>query len=573
MSFFSGKSSARNATQQIQTLQRRLDIATLCLEKISEGNFNLTLDQGMQEMQDENNFHFVETLERLKEKLRAYALRDQERLWTAEGISKFMNLIKGDNLGQGDFYDRILSFLIQYLGANQGGIFLLNNQDPADIFLELNACYAYGKKKFLDKRIEIGQGLLGQCFLEKETALFTNIPKNYITITSGLGESTPGFLMMVPIKYNKDVIGIIEVAAFRQLQPFQVEFVEKIAETLASVTLNLRNTQRVDQLLQESEVKAKKLQDQEEDLRQNIETLQITQEDMRRNQLELDRQSRLMKFIIDNIPFPIFVKDEKGRYTVVNKAEARLFNLSDKELIGKDDSSFVSDDDEWKVIRDSDERVLNSETPMELPLQSFTTQNGQRYIFKTTKIPFNNEVTGKKNILGVSIDLTEKLQLEKKLFHEQQISSHNTLINVAGRQRMLSQKIGFYCQTLMRGKTEYAQLLRDAIELHEHSLEIIQFGGIPRGLQPSGSLTAADDTLLPYLENIKNIWAPFKAAALKILSLGSEKHPKPESDKLQAMELCLTFIEENCEHLLKVNDQLMQVCMKINQSKLTEVYQ
>jgi PAS domain S-box-containing protein len=565
MSFFSGKFSDRDSSaRQIKTLQQRLQIATSCFQKISDGNFSLSLDALTDSSQDEAGKQFHETLIRLQEKLHGYASRDKEALWTAEGISKFMNLIKGDDLGRADFYHRILSFLIQYLQANQGGIFLLNDYDPTDTFLELTACYAYGQQKHLEKRIEIGQGVLGQCFLEKETTILTNIPQNYINITSGLGEATPGCLMLVPIKYHQQVIGIIEIASFEKTEKYQIAFIEKIAETLASVTLNLKNTQRVDQLLKESEIKARKLQEQEEHLRENIESLQISQEEMRRHQQDLNRQSNLMKFIIDNIPFPIFVKDEKGRYTLVNKAEARLFNLSDKDLIGKDDSAFVHDDDEWKVIRDSDERVLASDTPMELPLQSFSTQNGQRYVFKTTKIPFVNEMTGNKNILGVSIDLTEKMQLEKKLFHEQQISSQNTLMNVVGRQRMLSQKIGFYCQTIRRGKKEFLPLLQDAIDLHEHSLRVIETGGDPKGMPHASSLEAVDTTLSPYLDKIKEVWGPFRKAALEICT-------QPGND--QVIDPALNLIEGTCETLLHVNDQLMQACLKKNQAHLTTVYQ
>lgn len=549
-----------------QTLETRLNIATSYLEEIAEGNFKIELNAS-DRAQDESAKNFNNTLIRLRDKLLQYAEKDQQRLWAAEGLSRFMSLIKGDTLSQKDFYDRILSFLIKFLNANQGGIFLLNDLDKDDLHLELSACYAYGKKKFQEKRVEIGQGLLGQTFLEKETAIFTNIPANYIHITSGLGESTPGFLMVVPLKYNDQVLGVLEIASFEPLEKYQIEVVEKIMESLASVSINIRNAYRVDQLLQESEVKAQVLLDQEENLRQNIEELRSTQEGMLRNEAELARQSALMKFIIDNIPFPIFVKDEKGRYAIVNKAEARLFNLTDKELVGKDDRQFVADEDEWKVIHESDEKVLASEQAVELPLQSFTTPNGTRYIFKTTKIPFLNEVTGKRNILGVSIDLTEKLQLEKKLFQEKLISSQNTFINIVGRQRMLSQKIGFYCQTLARGKKHFSSLLENAIALHEHSLNVIEFGGIPKGLANTELIPAADESLLVYINKIKKIWSVYQSAANKILTLSMER-----SIDSADLEKQLCFIEDNSEILLQANDDLMQACLSINAEKIAEVY-
>src|SRR5690606_11600435 len=159
------------------------------------------------------------------------------------------------------------------------------------------------------------------------------------------------FLLLIPIKFNNVVLGVIELAYFKKPEKYQIEFAEKITENMASVTLNLRHAKRAQILFDESVQKAKALQEQEEILRQNVEELVATQEEMKRHQQEVDRQSALLKFIVDNIPFPIFVKDEMGRYELVNNAETRLFNMDEKDVLGKDDSHFVKSAKEWDVIR------------------------------------------------------------------------------------------------------------------------------------------------------------------------------------------------------------------------------
>lgn len=477
--------------KEIAALEERLSLATRCIEEISNGSFDITVTDRLSLPGDDGE-QFVNMLHRMKERMSTYSIKEQERAWVAEGVSRFMDLIRNNNTEHADFYDKILSQLVRYIEANQGGIFLVNDNNRSDIFLELTACYAYGKKKFLEKRIEIGQGLLGQCYLERETSRYTSIPDAYVKITSGLGEATPKFILIVPMKHNDEVLGMIELASFQVIESYKIEFIEKIAENIASATFSMQNANKVKQLFKESQLKAKMLQEQEEELRQNLEELVATQEEMKRNQKELDQKTSLQKFILDNIPFPVFVKDEKGKYSLVNKAEAKLFNLTDKELIGRDDSDFVANAEEWKVIQASDEKVMASDEPVELPLQYFTTTQGASYVFKTTKVPFVNNVTGKKNILGVSIDLTEKLTLEKKLLHEKTISGNNLLINIVGRQRMLSQKIGFYAGTLLRGKKKNTSLLHDAIELFEHSLQIIRYGGMPMGVAAESPLPECD---------------------------------------------------------------------------------
>jgi PAS domain S-box-containing protein len=542
-------------SKRIAILQERLDLATRSLEKISGGSFELELPPYAADLLDDNGKVFYQTLQSVKEKLTEYAIREYEQKWIAEGMNQFMKVMTGNDRTSDDFYDQVLKYIVQYTEGNQGGIFLLNDTDSEDPFLELTSAYAYGKKKFEHKRIELGEGMLGQCFLENETSYVTHVPKDYTKITSGLGEATPRSLIMLPMRYDGKVVGIIELAYFKSLENYKRKFLEKVTESITTVTLNLRNTKRAQELSAESVRKARMLQQQEEELRQNVEELMATQEEMRRQQSEIQAQTELMKIIIDNIPFPIFVKDEKGKYTIVNKAEARLFNLEDKDLIGKDDSQFVSNAEEWDVIRKSDQKVLQLNEPVELPLQNFTTVGGKSYIFKTTKVPFVNSITGKKNILGVSIDLTEKLSLEKKLLNEKRINQNNTFINIAGRQRMLSQKIGFYCETLVRGKVEHASFLRDAIELHEHSLQVLRYGGLPIGITTDSPLPPLDQELVPGMENVEVIWNLYKSAAENILYF----YLTEDKTGFQSHQIdnWITTVEDNAEALLNAHNKFM----------------
>jgi PAS domain S-box-containing protein len=569
MLFTKNPKKKRALLERITTLEERLKIATDYLKKISEGNHAFTLPVATGQ-EDEDNKLFRDTLYKTQTRITEYTHQDRERAWIAEGMTKFMEIIQGDRT-QADFYDKVLTMIIRYTGTVQGGIFMLNDQDPQDAYLELKACYAYSRKKFVDRKVGVGQGMLGQCFLEKETSIFTTVPHNYFDITSGLGEATPRYLIIVPLKYDQEVMGVIELASFNPLEKFKVEFIEKITENLASVALNIQHAAKATRLYEESQQKAKRLIEQEETLRQNIEELVATQEEMKRHQQELDQRTYLMKFIIDNIPFPIFVKDDKGRYMLVNQSEAKLFNLKDTELIGKDDSHFVANEDEWQVIKESDERVLSSSEPLELPIQHFTTELGSSYIFKTTKIPFVNNVTGKKNILGVSIDLTEKLDLEKKLLHERSINGINTLINLTGRQRMLTQKIGFYAEMVVKGKLTQLPELKSAIDLFEHSLQVIKDGGMPMGIASENPLPEAEDSLISYITRIEKVWKSYKDAAKKIVYYVTFQDATTAGVKTYELEKCVGYIEDHAEELLSLNDDLMLACIQLNEEKVSVV--
>ena len=174
-------------------------------------------------------------------------IEDEQRNWATAGIAKFSDILRHDNDKLDTLSYNVLSSLVEYLGANQGGIFIINSTDGPESFSELVACYAYDRRKYLQKRIEMGEGLVGRCILEKETIYLTDIPENYIKINSGMGEATPRSLILVPLEVNDEVFGVIEIASFSNLQAYQREFVEKIAEivasTISTVKINMQNDQ------------------------------------------------------------------------------------------------------------------------------------------------------------------------------------------------------------------------------------------------------------------------------------------------------------------------------------------
>jgi PAS domain S-box-containing protein len=120
-----------------------------------------------------------------------------------------------------------------------------------------------------------------------------------------------------------------------------------------------------------------------------------------------------LKIILDNIPFPVFIKDESGKYLMVNGHEADLFGLPENEVIGKHDSDLIDQPEEIAIIRNSDEEVLRTKKSIELPNQSFSLPNGKTYIFKTHKMAFMNPINGRLNIMGFSVDITDTVNLDK----------------------------------------------------------------------------------------------------------------------------------------------------------------
>ena len=222
---------------------------------------------------------------------------DKKRAWTATGLSQFGELLRTIHLGEQKLFDTFVSQLVSYIGVNQGGLFVVENDNNKD-YLILKSCYAYERKKYIQKRVEIGEGLLGQAYLEKETIILTEIPERYTTITSGLGNATPSCIVIVPLIVNKEILGVLELAAFHVIEPYKIAFIEKLGENLAStISISKVNT-HTQRLLIQSQEQTELMRTQEEEMRQNMEELQATQEEMYRKNAEVEENQEKIKTIL-----------------------------------------------------------------------------------------------------------------------------------------------------------------------------------------------------------------------------------------------------------------------------------
>ncbi|MDJ1468625.1 GAF domain-containing protein [Cytophagaceae bacterium DM2B3-1] len=265
----------------VEKLANGLRETSLFAENIGKGNYKVE----HQPLSDKDVLG--NSLINMRDNLKRVAEEDKRRNWATEGLAKFGDVLRKNTSDLDELCDQIMSGLVKYTNANQGGLYIINDEiQGVEPYLELKACYAWDKKKYLEQKIYPGEGLAGQVWQEAEYVYMTEVPTNYITITSGLGEANPRSILIVPLKVNDQVYGVLEIASFNDFADFEIEFIEKMAESIASTLSSAKVNIRTQKLLQESTILTEQMRSQEEEMRQNMEELMATQEEMERKQHE-----------------------------------------------------------------------------------------------------------------------------------------------------------------------------------------------------------------------------------------------------------------------------------------------
>ncbi len=322
---------------------------------------------------------------------------EEERSWIAQGLAEFADILRKDNDNLELLSYNVISNLVKYLGAMQGGLFVVED-DGDGPYLDMKACFAYDRRKFIDKQINPGEGLVGMCYKEQKTTYITEIPQGYVDISSGLGDADPGSILIVPVQLNDKVYGCIELAALKEIEKYKIEFVEKISENIASTISSVRMNMETTRLLEKSRHQSEEMKNQEEELRQNMEELKATQEEAQRRENELKETLQGINKAIGTIEL-----DMQGNIINVNKFYLDMTGQSIAELKGRNLSEFYNNSNETSFSN-----ILTT-------LATGQSHIGKHeYLFNKTKRHFYESLTPIRNndgvfskIMVMSYDLSE----------------------------------------------------------------------------------------------------------------------------------------------------------------------
>jgi HAMP domain-containing protein/signal transduction histidine kinase/CheY-like chemotaxis protein len=239
--------------------------------------------------------------------LRETTQKNTEQDWLKTNLAKFTRMLQGQRDLE-TVSKLILSELAPLVSAQHGVFYLMDGGEQQESCLKLLSTYAYRERKHLANRFRLGEGLVGQCALEKERILITEVPHDYIKISSGLGEASPLNLVVLPVLFEGQVTAVIELASFRRFSEIHLTFFDQLTESIAIVLNTIAASMRTEELLKQSQSLTEELQSQQKELtdtnkrleqqaqslKASEELLKSQQEQLQQTNEELEEKAELL---------------------------------------------------------------------------------------------------------------------------------------------------------------------------------------------------------------------------------------------------------------------------------------
>lgn len=239
-----GSDELDKASDDFNHLVKRVESATSFATELGNGNLHVQYNESF------GRDVLANAITGMQQKL-IVASEEQSKLnWVNKGLAEFAEVASRISEGNKQaLAEQVLKAVIQYLDMTVGALYLLDEESNGQA-LFLASAYAYGRKKYLERTILVGEGLLGQCCLEKEPIILTEVPDAYLTITSGLGEANPTYVVLMPLIHQSTLIGVIELAGFKHLEPHAMRYLTETATRAASSFASIQSTYAMQRLLE-----------------------------------------------------------------------------------------------------------------------------------------------------------------------------------------------------------------------------------------------------------------------------------------------------------------------------------
>ncbi|MFQ3575245.1 MAG: PAS domain S-box protein [Cytophagales bacterium] len=368
----------------------------------------------------------------MRESLKLAAEKDDEQNMIVSSIAEVSSILSSNEDLQ-TISDRIIKYLCEKTNSVQGAFYLVNVESEQKEINMLSA-YAYNRKKYITKTFKKGYGLVGQAVAEMDLVHRTEIPKDYVSIKSGiLGDKKPTSILVMPLITNEEAYGAIEFASIYKYSSRQINLIREISEVIARSIFNIQVNERTRRLLAESQKMSSELKEQSVMLQQNAEEMEATQEELKRTNIKLEEQinevfksQKKINVLLQNSSEIISIVNEKGEISYVSPSVKSIAEYEGDELLNTlitDKISFEYHEEFYSMI----EKVINNSSESFTIEYAYLKKNGE-YIWMeaTAKNLLKDEAINGIVINSRDITLRKLAEKESRMRSQMQSLSENS---------------------------------------------------------------------------------------------------------------------------------------------------
>jgi len=357
---------------------------------------------------------------------------EREQTWITEGKDLVLKVLR-EHQEMKELSYQVLRVLNSYIKSTQAAFHLYDEESK---LLINTATYAFNRNKYLDQKFKIGEGLVGQCAYEMDYIYRTEIPEDYITISSGiLGDQKPESILLVPLISNEVLQGVLEFAFLQERIPkLTIQFLLELGETIARNILNLKMNMRTQTWLEESRTMTEELQKNEVQLQDNAKEMALAQKNLEHANIQLEgkiaeasQANERLHLMLEHASEIISIYDRDANLTYISPSVINIFGYTVEEMMAGKDLERIAKDDVIR-LRKAFDRLQENPGATESLEYAFIKKNGER-IFLRTSCRSMLEDTAIKGFLLNTNDITEsvKAEREQRLKTRMQALSENSL--------------------------------------------------------------------------------------------------------------------------------------------------
>lgn len=357
------------------------------------------------------------SLIRMRDNLLLTSRKESEQNWISAGKDKIATILRLHNDIDELAYDTLVN-LIDYIKVVQGAFYICDQENE---FIENKATYAYNRRKYVNQRFVIGEGLVGQAAFEMDIIYRKEIPEDYLTITSGLlKEQKPNAILIVPLITDDKLQGVLEFASLEhEISNLTINFLRELSDVIARTLFNLKVNKRTEKLLRDSQKMTEELKENEEELRQNAEEMRATHEELERSNEKLEEQitevenaQKRLHSLLENASEVISIYDQELNLKYISPSVLNIYGFTPEEMMeGKDMDRLTA-----RGTKDFQKMFTTLlDTPSETVVIQYTYMNkvGTKiHVEATGRNLVNDEAIA--GIILNSQDITERKRAEKE---------------------------------------------------------------------------------------------------------------------------------------------------------------